>query len=300
MPRRIHLGRGHYTVAAFAFSVSAVLFPRLAPAGPVLPAFSPSNFTPGAPIDNPYFPLVPGTTYRSAARTTDPDTGESGFEVDEDVVTSRTRTIGGVPARVVHARVFRDNVLAEDTTDWYAQDKAGNVWYLGEATSAFTYDKNGKLISTDHSGTWLTGVHGAKPGYIMPAHPKVGFNYYQEFAPADGAVDQAKIVSLDRTVTVPAGHFTHVVRTLESTAAELGVFESKFYAPGVGPILVQEDLDLSTGRSLNKIPLVSVSQGNTPAAVPLPPGVWAGLAGLAAVLFTTARSWRQTRAGGRW
>lgn len=300
MPGRFQLGRGRAIVTVLAFFVAAAMLPRPSPAGPILPAFSPSNFTPGAAINNPYFPLVPGTTYRSAARTSDPDTGESGFEVDEDVVTSKTQDIGGVRARIVHARVFRDNVLIEDTTDWYAQDKSGNVWYLGEATSAFTYDKNGKLINTDHSGSWLTGVHGAKPGYIMPAHPKVGFNYYQEFAPADEAVDQAKIVSLDRTITVPAGHFTHVVRTLESTAAELGVFESKFYAPGVGPVLVQEDLDLATGRSLNKIPLVSVTHGSNPAAVPLPPGAWPGLTGLAAVLFATARSWRQTRAGGRW
>src|SRR3954454_2065868 len=189
MPGRSPLGAGRVVAAAaVAFSFSAVTLPRVAPAGPVLPAFSPSNFTPGAPINNTYFPLVPGTTYRSAAHTSDPDTGESGFEVDEDFVTSQTRSIAGVPARVVHSRVFLDKVLIEDTQDYYAQDKSGNVWYLGESTRAFEYDDNGKVISTDTSGSWLTGVHGAKPGYIMPANPKVGFNYYQEFSPADEAV----------------------------------------------------------------------------------------------------------------
>src|SRR4051812_33345699 len=261
MPGRSPLGRGRIVAAAVALSLSTVLLPRASAAGPILPAFNPSNFTPGAPINNRYFPLVPGTTYRSAAHTSDPDTGESGFEVDEDFVTSQTRSIAGVPARIVHSRVFLDNVLIEDTQDYYAQDRSGNVWYLGEATRAFEYDDNGKVISTDTSGSWLTGAHGAKPGYIMPPHPTVGFNYSQEFSPADEAVDQAKIVSLDRTIPVPAGHFTHTIRTLESSAAELGVFESKFYAPGIGPALVQEDLDLTTGQSLNKIPLVSVTDG---------------------------------------
>lgn len=297
MPERFPLARGHTIAAAFALSLSLVVLPRVSSAGPVLPVFKASNFTPGAPIDNRYFPLVPGTTYRSAAHTSDPDTGESGFEVDKDFVTSQTRNIAGVPARVVHSQVFLDDVLIEDTQDYYAQDKAGNVWYLGENTRAFEYDDNGKVISTDTSGSWLTGVRGGKPGYIMPAHPTLGFNYYQEFSPADEAVDQAKIVSLDRTVTTPAGHFTHTIRTLESTAAEPGVFESKFYAPGVGPVLVQENLDLATGKALNKIPLVSVTHGSAPVAVPLPEGVWPGAAGL--IVLLTGMSLSRRRAGQR-
>ena len=297
MPGRSPLGAGRTVVAtaAVAFSFSTVALSRATSAGPVLPVFKASNFTPNAPINNRYFPLVPGTTFRSAAHTSDPDTGESGFEVDEDFVTSQTRNIAGVPARIVHSRVFLDNVLIEDTQDYYAQDKSGNVWYMGESTKAFEYDDNGKIVSTDTSGSWLTGVHGAKPGYIMPAHLTVGFNYYQEFSPVDEAVDQAKIVSLDRTVDTPAGHFRHTVRTLESSAVEPGVFESKFYAPGVGPVLVQENLDLTTGRSLNKIPLVSVTHGTPPAAVPLPPGVWGGAAGLVMLIAGTA--WTRRRTG---
>jgi hypothetical protein len=296
MPERFPLGRGRAIVVAVAFSLSMVMLPRVSSAGPVLPVFKASNFAPGAPINNRYFPLVPGTTYRSAAHTSDPDTGESGFEVDEDFVTSQTRNIAGVPARVVHSQVFLDDVLIEDTQDYYAQDKSGNVWYLGENTRAFEYDDKGKVISTDTSGSWLIGVHGGKPGYIMPAHPTVGFNYYQEFSPADEAVDQAKIVSLDRTVTTPAGRFTHTIRTLESSAAEPGVFESKFYAPGVGPVLVQENLDLATGKALNKIPLVRVTHGSSAAAVPLPPGAWGGSAGLVIIASTT---WLRGRAARR-
>jgi hypothetical protein len=172
-------------------------------------------------------------------------------------------------------------VLTEDTNDYYAQDKAGNVWYMGEDTKAFEYDDSGKLISTDTSGSWRAGVRGGKPGFIMPAHPTVGFSHYQEFAPNDEAVDQAEIVSLNESVTVPAGSFSNVVKTLETTAVEPGVRENKFYAPGVGLVLTHEDLDATTGVPLNVIPLVSVTRAQP---VPLPPAVWSGL-GTGALLW---------------
>src|SRR3954464_4722660 len=94
-----------------AAAIMAVLRPMPAQAGPVLPDFSAANFTPGAPIDNPYFPLSPGTTFRAAGDVTDPETGESVHQVDVDVVTAQTQVIGGVRARVVHAQGFEDGVL---------------------------------------------------------------------------------------------------------------------------------------------------------------------------------------------
>jgi hypothetical protein len=242
-----------------------------AAAGPVLPEFSPANFVAGAPIDNPYFPLAPGTRYRYSATVTDPETSERTHQVDEDFVTSRRETIAGVSTVLVHARSWEDGILAEDTSDWYAQDVDGNVWYLGEDTSAFEYDDNGNLISTSKHGSWRTGVNGAKPGYIMAAQPRVGFNYYQEFAEADEALDQATIVSLDETVTVPVGRFTNVLKTLETSDAEPGQREFKYYAPGVGLVLVEEDVD-AMGQARNSIPLQSVT------AIPLPPAASAAAA----------------------
>jgi len=246
--------------------------PRAVTAGPVLPEFSPSNFAPNAAIDNPYFPLRPGTRYRASGTVTDVDSGETTLEVDEDFVTFETRVIGGVTARVVHARSWEDGVLAEETNDFYAQDKDGNVWYLGEDTTAFERDDNGNVIGRSTAGSWRAGVNGAKPGYIMPANRTVGFNHYQEFSPNDRALDQATILALDETITVPAGTFTNVLKTQEQSEVEPGVLENKFYAPGVGLILTEEDLD-AAGRPLTTIALRSV----TTAAVPLPSGARAGL-----------------------
>lgn len=240
-------------------------------AGPVLPNFSPSNFVAGAPIDNPYFPLVPGTLFRTRGIATDPETGEQSVEVDEDFVTSQTAQIAGVTARVVRSRVFADGLLVEDTLDHYAQDVSGNVWYLGEDTTAFERDDSGAIISTDTTGSWTAGVNGGLPGFVMPVDYTVGFNYRQEFAPDDEAVDQATILATDLTIDVPAGHFTHVLKTRDFTDLEPGVAENKYYAPGVGLILT-EDLD-EAGGVAGSFALQSVST----AAVPLPPAVGSGI-----------------------
>jgi hypothetical protein len=268
MLRRALLG-GAGMVLAIAMSARA---------GPVLPAFSPADFVAGAPIDNPFFPLTPGTTFHYAAEITDPDSGEKGFERDDDAVTFQTKTIAGVVARVVRARTWLEDVLIEDTLDYYAQDKSGNVWYLGEDTKAFEYDDEGKLINTDTAGSFRAGVNGAKAGFIMPANPQIGFNYYQEFAPNDQALDQATILSRTESITLPLGSFNNVLKTLETTELEPDVIENKFYAAGVGNILTWEDIDES-GEPLNILPLVSIERA---AAVPLPPAVWSGLAVLCA------------------
>src|SRR5437764_11468955 len=108
---------------------------------------------------------------------------------------------------------------------------------MGESTKAFTYDDKGNVIGADTTGSWKTGVNGAKPGFIMPANPAVGFSYYQEYSPPAQAVDQAKILSLSQKVTVPVGTFSNVIETLETSASEPGARETKYYAKGVGLVL---------------------------------------------------------------
>jgi hypothetical protein len=254
-------------------------------ADPVQPTFSASDFVPGAPINNPFFPLMPGTVFRESAQVTDPDTGESRMELDENTVTFQTKPIGGVTARVVRAKVFFDGLLGEDTFDYYAQDKTGNVWYLGEDTTEFQRNDQGNVTGTDTSGSWRTGGHGDWPGFNMPANLTVGFSYFQENAPADEAIDQAQIVSLNETVSVPFGNFTNVLKTLETSSLEPDVLEAKFYARGVGEILVWENIDQS-GQPLNRIPLVSVSTSS----IPLPPAAWAALLTIASFPLARARS----------
>ncbi|MGH3037457.1 MAG: hypothetical protein ACRDMU_09780 [Gaiellaceae bacterium] len=87
----------------------------------------PSDFV--AEIDNPYWPMRPGSTW--VYRETD---AEGAVQRVDVTVTERTKRILGIDAVVVHDVVTQDGQLVEDTYDWYAQDRSGNVWYLGEAT----------------------------------------------------------------------------------------------------------------------------------------------------------------------
>jgi hypothetical protein len=145
-------------------------------------------------------------------------------------VTHQTRTIQGVPAIAVRDQLTIDGRLAELTFDWYAQDRQGNVWYLGEDSEE--YGKKGK-VST--KGSWEPGVGGAKPGIIMEAQPKVRDTYRQEYARRE-AEDMATVLSLTEHVTVPYGSFDNVLQTREFSCIERGA-EHKYYAPGVGDVL---------------------------------------------------------------
>ena len=193
------------------------------------PTMDPSRFA--HPEANRYYPLTPGlvTTLRGS--------DEDGTYVERVEVTHQTRTIMGVRAVVISDVLRRTNgVLAEKTSDWYAADDAGNVWYFGEDTG--TYDEHGKL--QDKEGSWEAGRDGAQPGLIMPADPQAGQAYRQEYHQGD-AEDQAWIVGNADKVTVPAGTYDHVVRSYEWTRLEPGVVSLKFYAPGVG-IVAEKDI----------------------------------------------------------
>jgi hypothetical protein len=208
---------------------------------PVLPDLGAARFERGAPIDNPFFPLVPGTVYSYGGTDVDPDTGESVVEHIDTFVTSETKEIEGVTTTVVRDTEYENGVLVEDTVDWYAQDTDGNVWYLGELTYAFEYDDEGNYVETSTAGSWEAGVDGAQAGYIMRAEPGFGASYYQEFAPGV-AEDEAIVVGVDEEVSIGLGEFDGVLQTLDTTALEPDQAEYKYYAPGVGLVL-EEALD---------------------------------------------------------
>ncbi len=186
----------------------------------------PADFT--TKIDNPYWPMKPGN--RWVYRETDPEGTVLRVVVR---VTDQTKKIAnGIVARVVRDTVTEDGVLVEDTWDWYAQDKAGNIWYLGELTKEY---ENGKLVST--GGSFEAGVDGAQPGIAIPANPKVGLAYRQEYYKGE-AEDKASIFSLSEQAEVPFGHFKDVVMTRDLNPLKPKILEYKFFARGVGPVLV--------------------------------------------------------------
>jgi hypothetical protein len=175
-------------------------------------------------VDNPYFPLDPGTTLVYEGRS------DGQREVVTIEVTDRTKEILGVTATVVKDTVEVAGELHELTFDWYAQDLEGNVWYLGEDTKEF---EGGEVVSTE--GSWRAGVYGALPGVIMPAAPEVGLAYTQEHLKGE-AEDKGRIVAVGERITVPHGSFTDIVVTADWTPLEPKFLEHKHYAPGIGVV----------------------------------------------------------------
>ena len=177
-------------------------------------------------VDNPWYPLTPGTTlvYRGAKD------GKPARDVL--TVSHETAVIHGVRCTVVHDRLYLGGRLFERTTDWYVQDKQGNVWYFGEATAEL--DRNGRVTSTE--GSFQAGRDGARPGVFMPANPKVGDAYRQEYYRGH-AEDHFQVLSLAATVTVPHIASTRALLTKEQTPLEPGVVDHKYYVRGIGTVL---------------------------------------------------------------
>jgi hypothetical protein len=196
---------------------------QLAPIhGTYAPKIDPANFV--TSIDNRYLPYKPGTTFHfEGVRGTIPQT-------DDEVVLHRTKRILGVRSTVVRDTVSEHGRAVERTDDWYAQDKQGNVWYMGEDSFEL---KHGHFVKA--SDSWKSGVNGAKPGIIMPAHPRPGDAYRQEYYPPGKALDEARVLRLSGTMTVPYGAFTKLLVTSERSPLEPQT-EQKYYAPGVGEI----------------------------------------------------------------
>jgi hypothetical protein len=184
----------------------------------------PADFVSG--IDNPYLPMVSGTIFTYQ--------GETGGhpEINKVTITHQTKIILGVTCIVVADTVLVDSVLSEATSDWYAQDIDGNVWYFGEASKEF---ENGVVISTE--GSWEAGVNGAQPGIVMLANPDSGHSYRQEYL-EDEAEDMAEVLSLSESVTVPYGSFQGCLMTIEWTPLEPGIAEHKYYKTGVGTLSI--------------------------------------------------------------
>jgi hypothetical protein len=207
----------------------------------------PAEFT--TRIDNPYYPLRPGE--RRVYRETAPD-GTRNRIVDR--VTHRTKRIAnGVRARVVVATVTdQRGELVEFTEEWFAQDRAGNVWYFGEDTTAYEHGR------ADKHGSFEAGVNGAEPGVQMPARPRPGLRYRLEGGYRTGAADHSEVLSVAKEqVEVPFRHFRRTLMTRDYTPLEPKVSELWFYAKGVGAVLA---LDLSDGDHREE--LVSYTRTN--------------------------------------
>jgi hypothetical protein len=211
--------------AAALIAISGISVIPKSTAAPTHPP-GPTGFA--ARVDNPWFPLRPGSTYIYR--------GVKDGQPSRDVftVTAATKAIQGVRCTVVSDRLYLRGRLQERTEDWYAQDKAGNVWYFGEATAEL--GPNGNVRSTE--GSWQSGVDGARAGIFMPAHPHRGQTGRQEYYKGH-AEDHFRVLSLAADVDTPAASSTRALLTREWTPLEPGVVDHKLYVKGIGTVLEQ-------------------------------------------------------------
>ena len=212
------------------------------PRRPYEPRIRPADF--GGPVDNPYFPLIPGSRWIYVG------THKGGTERTVVEVTRDTKAILGVPTVVVHDTVSTAGGVSEDTFDWYAQDRKGNVWYFGEDTKEY---ENGVVVNTE--GSWEAGVDGAKAGIIMKARPRSGDAYRQEYYRSH-AEDFAQVLGKVASVTVPAGSYHDVLETKEFTPLEPKLVEHKYYARGVGDVR-----ELTVKGGSDRVQLVEYTPG---------------------------------------
>ncbi len=206
---------------------------------------TPVDFVDG--IDNPYFPLPAGTKWEYEIRNGNHPTQTDTLEVLKD-----KRAVNGVQATVVRDTVSSGSQIVEDTFDWFAQDKYGNVWYVGESVDNYL---GGILVS--HAGSWEWGVDGALPGILMWADPSAHLNeeYRQEYY-IGKAEDMGQVLSVNESLTVPFGSFDQVVKTLDFSNIEAGK-EQKFYAPGIGLL---KEMDVNGKEEVVLIKMTQLSQ----------------------------------------
>jgi len=177
---------------------------------------APGRFEAGSNrVTNAWFPLRPGSAWVYH--------GVKDGKPARDVVTvpRAVKTIDGVHCQAVDDRLYLGGRLAERTTDWYAQDRAGTVWYYGEHTAEL--DAHGNVTNTE--GTWRSGRDGAQAGVFMPAHPQVGQSFRQEHYKGH-AEDHFRVLARTKSTLL----------TKEWTPLEPGVVDHKRYRRGVGEI----------------------------------------------------------------
>lgn len=200
------------------------------------PQINPTDFT--TEINNKYLTFTPGTKFIYEGET------EEGTERIEVYVTNEKKKVMGVNTLVVWDRVWLNDELIEDTNDWFAQDKYGNVWYFGEDSKELI---DWKVISTD--GSWEAGIDGAKPGIIMRSNPIVGESYRQEYYQGE-AEDMAEVISLGVKVKVKYSSFSNCLQTKEWNPLEPGDDEYKYYCPEVRGLVYEVGIEDGKGYQL--------------------------------------------------
>lgn len=192
--------------------------------------FDPADFDQASiNIDNPYLPLQPGV--RLVYEGSVDEDGERIPHSIVSIVTDLIKVIEGVHSVVVWERDFADEELVEAELAFFAQDKVGNVWRMGEYPEEY---EDGEVLEAP---AWISGVEDAVAGISMQAVPLVGTSSYsQGWGPEVDFIDRARVADTDLEDCVATGCYVEVLRTEEFNVEEPGVVQLKYYAPDLGNI----------------------------------------------------------------
>ena len=194
--------------------------------------FDPTNFDDSTKVDNKWFPLVPGE--HSVFEGSAIDDGKRISRRVETTVTDLTKEINGVNSVIVWERDFNEGKLVEAELGFFAQDKYGNVWHMGEYPEEF---EGGEF---DKAPGWIAGSKGATAGIAMRAEPRLGTpSYAQGYAPPPiNWIDRGRVYKVGQKTCVPVGCYEDVLVIEEFERNKPGAYQLKYYAPGVGDVRV--------------------------------------------------------------
>jgi hypothetical protein len=149
--------------------------------------------------------------------------------------------VNGVKTVAVLDQDIDAGQVGEASLDYLAQDKFGNVWYLGSYTEIY---EGGQFVNAVDA--WLTPKRGARPGVWMMADPKEGMKYVE--AHNSRETIRAEVSKVGEKKCVDYDCFKSLV-ILEDGS------EFKYFGPGVGHIATEPNY---SGGEQEKEELVNV------------------------------------------
>ena len=220
-----------------------------------------NRFSAPATVDNPMFPLVPGTEFSYAGTLS--EGGHTRPHTVVFTVSSLTKKIHGVTTVIAWDRDFLGGKLQEQELAFFAQDDAGNVWNFGEYPEEYS---RGKF--TGAPSTWIRGTGHAYGGIHMLARPVDGASYREGLVPPI-EFDDVSTVSRTGQTTCMHRRCYHQVLVVDETSPNdpASGHQIKYYSPGVGLVRVgarggdsQELLTLAGVRHLGQSAMASVTR----------------------------------------
>ena len=219
--------------------------------------FDPKNFDENSiNITNEWMPLTPGMRYVYGGTTLSDEDEPLAHRVIINV-TDLTKVINGVNSVVSWDLDYSGGELVEAELAFFAQDKEGNVWRMGEYPEEY---EDGEFADAPH---WIGGIQDAVPGISMLANPWAGTpSYSQGWAPKVKFTDRGQVDEMGLSTCVPMGCYDNVMVIKETSEEEPGIFQLKYWARGVGNVQVGFKGDDPSAELLELIDVIQLKGEN--------------------------------------